>query len=294
MLPPSSLIIPSRNRRGLLVETVRSVLQGRSVPSEIIVVDQSDLPDESLVSSADEQRCAVRYLASRSVGLSRARNEGIRAARHEMLAFLDDDMFVASEWYEALISALTAGGLQAVVTGAVHAGAIEVAGAFRPATITRVSRQVFQGRLDTDVLAGGNMALWRSALDQIGMFDERLGAGSRWSSAEDNDLGFRLMEAGYCIHYVPEARVYHRAWRPSGDYYRIRWTYGLGKGGFYTKHASRHDLHTLKRAYTDLRSRLTGVPRRAFRSRRAALGDVIYSAGVLWGGARWVLTRQRS
>jgi hypothetical protein len=40
----SSLVICSRNRRAMLGDTIRSVLRGTELPSEIVVVDQSDQP----------------------------------------------------------------------------------------------------------------------------------------------------------------------------------------------------------------------------------------------------------
>ena len=159
--------------------------------------------------------------------------------------------------------------------------------------MTRPAAQTFEGRIETDVLAGGNMALCRAALDHVGLFDSRLGAGSRWASAEDNDFGLRLLEAGYRIRYVPDALVYHRAWRPAGDYYRVRWTYGLGKGGFYSKHASIADPHILRRASSDIGGRVLRLPNRLLRDRRRALGDVVYTAGILWGAAQWITMGER-
>lgn len=291
MLPPSSLIIPTRNRPQLLAETLQSVLGGDEVPSEVIIVDQGN-GDGAAALPGGDARCAIRYLKSPSVGLSRARNEGIQAARFELLAFLDDDMLVAPGWYGALVGAVASGGRRMVTTGAVHAGAREVAGGFVPATVTRPAAQTFEGRIGTDVLAGGNMALCRAALDHVGLFDSRLGAGSRWASAEDNDFGLRLLEAGYRIRYVPDALVYHRAWRPARDYYRVRWSYGLGKGGFYTKHASMRDPHTLRRASADIGGRLAKFPALLCRARSRALGDLVYSAGILWGAAQWMMLQK--
>lgn len=286
----SSLIIPTRNRPELLKATVSSVLEGRRVPSEIIVIDQSDpsVPAEATL-SARNLGCEIRHVRSSSTGLSRARNEGIRLARHDLLVFLDDDMIVDARWCEALTGALFEAGRRTVVTGSVHAGQSENGG-FVPATVTASGAASYEGRLATDVLAGGNMAAWRSAFDEVGLFDERLGAGSRWGSAEDNDFGFRLLEGGYQICYVPEALVYHRAWRPARDYYRLRWSYGVGKGAFYLKHASIRDRHMLRRGSTDIGRRLIGLPRRLITGRRRAVGDLVYITGLLWGAMGWALT----
>jgi GT2 family glycosyltransferase len=140
------------------------------------------------------------------------------------------------------------------------------------------------------VLAGGHMAAYRSSLVEMGGFDERLGAGSIFPAADDNDLGFRLLEAGYSIRYVPEAILYHRAWRSKRDYLPICWNYGRGKGGFYAKYMSLKDRHMLRRLVWDIGRRVWRIPRLVFSQPEKALGDVIYSLGIVSGWAQWSLT----
>src|SRR3712207_2073952 len=93
-LPPASLIICSRNRPQLLLETVESVLKGDEVPAELIIIDQSTTPHEILATLTTDRPCEIRYLWTQSVGVSEARNTGIAAARYEILALTDDDVFV--------------------------------------------------------------------------------------------------------------------------------------------------------------------------------------------------------
>lgn len=287
----SSLIICSRNRPQLLHDTIQSVLEGDSRPTEIVVVDQS-WSRHQVVAGLRDTRCSIRYVHSRSVGLCRARNEGVAAARFDLLAFIDDDMLVAGHWYGALTGALVAAGPKAVVTGAVHPAPSDAGRGFVPALVTAAAPAAYAGRLNKDVLAAGNMAMWRSAIAEVGPFDERLGAGSRFPAADDNDFGFRLLEAGYSIHYVPEALVYHRAWRPVGEYLPLRWRYGRGKGGFYAKYASFRDPHLTRRAAADLASRFLNFPRRVLRSPRRAAGDLLYAAGIASGALEWWVTGQ--
>src|SRR5262245_30619412 len=106
VLPAASLIICSRNRPGLLTDTVASVLRGDEVPAELVIVDQSGVCHHMLSSAQEERGCTIKYLWTRSVGTSRARNEGIRAARHRIVAIIDDDMLADAGWYGALIRAL--------------------------------------------------------------------------------------------------------------------------------------------------------------------------------------------
>ena len=112
---------------------------------------------------------------------------------------------------------------------------------------------VYHGRIYKDVLYSGNMALYRTAIDEVGNFDECLGPGTHFPAAEDNDLGFRLLEAGYCIRYVPEAILYHHAWRSQSQVLQLRWAYARGQGAFYAKHLRMGDLYMLRRMLRHLR-----------------------------------------
>jgi GT2 family glycosyltransferase len=294
-LPATSLIICTRNRPRLLSDTVDSVLAGHEVPTEIVIIDQSAQPHPALAALKPDQACAIQYVWSHSIGLSCARNEGLRAAHHEWIAIIDDDMYVHADWFGALMRALIEASPCAVVTGQVQPSESEVAGGFVPSTIEDQTPAVYRGRILIEVLSAGNMALHCSAIKDVGLFDERLGAGSAFRSAEDNDLGYRLLEAGYRVLYVPEAIVYHRAWRSTREYMPLRWSYGFGRGAFFAKHLNRHDGFMLRRmlkAFGQYTGRLIRyVP---VRSRRQTLGDAVFILGMFSGSMKWLLTQTRS
>jgi len=290
-LPPTTLIICSRNRPQLLLETVASVLKGDKVPTELIVVDQSRIPNAALANTKSDRPCDVRYLQTQSIGLSRGRNAGIAQARCDVVAIIDDDMLVEASWFEVLIGHLCQAGERAVVTGRVLPAIAEVPGGFVPAVVSKTSPAIYEGRIGTDVLAGGHMAAFRSLLETVGGFDERLGPGSDFPAAEDNDLGFRLLEAGAPIFYVPEAVIHHRAWRTKSEYLGIRWTYGLGKGGFYAKHLSLTDRYMLRRMGWDIWHRIVRLPRRIAAVPRQTVGDLVYICGIVFGATRWLITQ---
>lgn len=270
------------------METVESVLQGEEVPTELIVIDQSDVPYANLSQLNTTRPCDVRYVRTNSVGLSRARNSGIAAARHDILAIIDDDMFVAANWFGSLIRALLNSGSRAVVTGRVLPTKAEVPGGFVPALVLSEASATYAGRIGADVLAGGHMAVHRAVFDEVGNFDERLGAGADFPAADDNDLGFRLLEAGFRIVYAPEAVVYHRAWRGKGEYLAMRWNYGKGKGGFYTKYWSLKDPYMLRRMVWDIVHRICILPYRFCTQPRRACGDCVYVFGILYGASQWL------
>src|SRR5215831_4061230 len=157
-LPPCSLIICSRNRPRLLVDTIQSVFRGDEVPAELVIVDQSDTQHVDLSRWKPNRECDLRYLWKPSAGLSRGRNEGIAAAQHDLLVILDDDMFVAANWFGTFVRALLEAGSRTVVTGRVLATDPEVPRGFAPTVAVGETPAIYQGRIGTEVLAGGHMA----------------------------------------------------------------------------------------------------------------------------------------
>jgi glycosyltransferase involved in cell wall biosynthesis len=78
---------------------------------EIIVVDNGSTDETSavvqrlVVRRAVALNAQVRYFYEPRLGASRARNRGIASARAPILAFVDDDVRVASDWVESIVRA---------------------------------------------------------------------------------------------------------------------------------------------------------------------------------------------
>jgi GT2 family glycosyltransferase len=285
---PASLIICSRNRSDMLRDTLRSVLSGRAIPAEVLVIDQSDIPNPEVEVLSRPRGCTLRYVWTHEAGLSRANNTGYELASHEIIAFMHDDVFVEDSWFDNLISALQSYGRRCVVTGRVVPSSPELPGAFAPTLKVDTEPAEYVGRVGKDVLKPFNVALFREALEEVGGFDPRLGPGTAFPGAEDSDLGYRLLEAGMCIRYVPEATVEHRAWRPAKDYLPLRWAYGVAQGAFFAKHARPVDGYLLRRLIRDWGRRVLRFPSRIVREGSRALGDPLFILGNAVGAARWI------
>ena len=291
-LPPSTLILCSRDRPRMLAETVASILDGLEVPTEMVIVDQSRSAHPEVAAITDA-RCDVRYRWTRSRGLSRARNEGIREARNELLVFTDDDVAVTREWFGRLVRALLAAGPRSVATGRIMpAPAEDEAAGFVPSTKVDPKPAVYEGRIGADVIYPHNMALYADTFVEVGPFDPRLGAGSRFGGAEDNDFCHRALEAGYRIHYVPDAILYHRAWRSTADYLPLRWSYGRGQGAYYAKHLSLRDRYMLGRLGREITERLRRLFLRVWRQPLGGLGEGVYLLGLMSAVVEWPLTQR--
>lgn len=289
--PEVSLIVCSRNRPALLVDTVRSILAGSRVPAELVVIDQSDVENEALAGLRTDRPCEMRYCWSRTVGLSRANNAGIGIARHDLLVFTHDDVEVTSDWLEVMVGRVQEAGPRAVVTGQVVPAPAGADG-FVPSTKVDPSPAVYTERTCEGVLYPMNMGLYRSAFEDVGLFDERLGPGTPYPAAEDNDLCDRLLRAGFRIHYEPTAVLLHRAWRSDRDYIALRWGYGRGQGAFYGKILGVRDRHALRCLAAEIGYRTRRMFRGAGRSPRRSLGQLVYLLGLLAGMARWIVVQR--
>ncbi|MFL5884580.1 MAG: glycosyltransferase family 2 protein, partial [Thermoleophilaceae bacterium] len=86
-----SVVIPTHNRWPQMRGTLDGALGQTGVEHEVIVVDDcsSDGTAEGLAGIENDRLRFLRHEQNR--GVAAARNTGIEAARHEWLAFLDDD-----------------------------------------------------------------------------------------------------------------------------------------------------------------------------------------------------------
>lgn len=312
--PGTSLIVCSRDRPEFLSRVVASILESNPLPDEILIVDQSAEPHPELAGFSTP-RTEFRYLHSATIGLSRSRNIAIEAASHDVIVFTDDDVLVPPEWFGTIVAALEAAGPRSVVTGRVLPTDAEVDGGFAPSLHPAAAPAVYAGRVYQDPIATFNFALLRSAHAEVGGFDVRLGPGTPFPAAEDNDFGFRLLEAGYRVVFDPESVVYHRAWRDDRSYVPLRRGYGRGQGAFYAKHLSFEDRYMLRRMIGTLVNHVRRLPRAALIDLRAwpvarrpeywrsarrssgsanlARGELAWIGGFVAGMVQWLITYRR-
>jgi glycosyltransferase involved in cell wall biosynthesis len=103
MTPRVSIIVPTFRRPARAVEAARSALaQVCAEAFEVVLVD-NDPEGSALVSlrALDSPRVVVCH--EPRAGVANARNAGLRAARGELIAFLDDDEIAPTSWLAELL-----------------------------------------------------------------------------------------------------------------------------------------------------------------------------------------------
>jgi glycosyltransferase involved in cell wall biosynthesis len=162
-------------------------------------------------------------------GASLARNRGWRAAAHEVIAFIDDDIRVDAGWAAMVGQAFMDPGIH-FITGRTGEPSNDRSGVPPLAQKTEQAPHRLDSATRLVIGHSANLAVRRRALEQIAGFDERLGAGGRFRAAEDLDLFDRLFAAGYVGQYEPKVSAVHEPWRRQRDYVRLQGSYGVGSG----------------------------------------------------------------
>jgi glycosyltransferase involved in cell wall biosynthesis len=178
------VVIPVRDGAQTIVLAIQSVLAQSRQPRRIIVVDDGSTDNTAaLVSRMDSP--LIDLIKTAPVGVSHARNTGIKAALAEFVAFLDAD----DRWHKDKLD------LQLQVCSANANAAVVYCGEvmLQPTgAVTRIRTPCLRGAVFDETLGGGfvgsssSIVVRREALLQIGCYDEAL------SFAEDYDLHLRL------------------------------------------------------------------------------------------------------
>jgi glycosyltransferase involved in cell wall biosynthesis len=199
----------------------------------VIVVDNAP-SDARTAAVAATHGC--RYVREALPGLNRARNRGLHAARHDLVAYTDDDCAPDAGWVNALTSPY-ADAEVAATTGLVMPLELETV-AQESFEAYSANRRVFEPRLyrrsttppSTGGVAGigANMSFRRTTLLDLGGFDPRFDGGTPTLSGGDTEMFARLLAAGGVIAYRPDALVWHRHRRDLEALRRVVFGYGAG------------------------------------------------------------------
>jgi GT2 family glycosyltransferase len=220
-MPQITLVVCTREREQSLERCLSSIWRAAPGqphrPIDLIVVDNSQCQTAAPVVSSMRAHptLRVRFLHEPAKGLSRARNAALKEASTPIIAFTDDDCCLHQGYFTGLAEAFSQISGPAVIGGRVDLGdPHDLAYTIRPGT----RPETFHKRLvPGGFVIGCNFAFNRPALDSIGMFDPRFGAGGILRSAEDTDYVVRAVGAGVPVIYSPAFAVSHHHGRSSPE-----------------------------------------------------------------------------
>jgi O-antigen biosynthesis protein len=224
-----TVAVAACGRPEALARCLKAIAASSSQPHEVLVVDQHP----SAAARDEVARCAInraRYLEQPRLGLSASRNLALREAGGTVLAVTDDDCAPQSGWLEAISSAFRRAPAPVAVTGPIVPLGMQPPGT-HAISLRPVSTAIdCRGRiLPWKVGSGGNFAARIDVLRREQGWNVRLGAGTAGKAAEDAELLYRLLRAGWLIRYDPDAVVAHE-WQSWERRLQTRYSYAYGVG----------------------------------------------------------------
>ena len=217
-----TVVICTYNRRSYLKKAIDSIINQAFDPDlyELIIVDNNstDGTKEFVLNNYSHSR--VKYLNETSQGLSHCRNTGLRNAKFDYIAYIDDDGIAYSDWLENMAKGIKDQNEKfAGITGAIF----PIWEIPRPRWLLdkwqigtnysiykhRDKRTVIRRGVKIGVF-GGNMVWKKSLLIECGGFNTKLGrVKNNLISGEENFTAERIKNKGYEFIYDPKIRIKH-------------------------------------------------------------------------------------
>lgn len=228
--PLVTVVLCTRERPDSVVATLRGLTVMQYPLFEIVVVDNAPTSNatKEVVLREFGSDSRVRYICEPRAGLSCARNRGLKEAIGDIIAFTDDDVKVDPWWLDGIMRGFRAAPDVVCVTGLVATAEIENAAQLyfdlRAGWGNLLERKIFDLTENRDKSplypyaagmfgTGANFAISGKILNELGGFDEALGAGTPSGGGEDLEIFISVILNGYRLVHEPSAIVshYHRS-----------------------------------------------------------------------------------
>ncbi len=213
--PRASIVVSNYNGMKILPSCLNSIESQTYPHFETIVVD--DASTDASVKMLDSDFSWIRLVANRkNLGASESKNAGLREARYELVAFLDNDAILDKRWLEEMVAFTSNHAKAGIVASKIlftdnhkiinsTGGKINLAGYGWDRGIFEFDADFNPPRDRITYACSAAMMARRSLLETIGGFDGRF----RYPY-EDADLGWRMNLAGYEVGFNQQAIAYHK------------------------------------------------------------------------------------
>ena len=289
----ATVVIATRDRPNELARCLTSLLELDHDRFDVVVVDNAPSDDRSrdLVAQFGAGRADVRYVREPRPGLARAHNAARPFVTGDVVAITDDDVVVDRAWLRRLTEAFDAGPSVGAVTGMIFPAELETE-AQAWTDVHAAYNKGYERRvvgLDDDpssllpwatgtIGSGANMAFSVAALDDIGWFDDALGAGTPARGGDDLAAFHDVLVHGHQIVYEPSAVIFHHHHRDARVVRDLAFSYGVALGAHLTRALLDHPASVV-----DLLPRLpAGLRHGAAVTRRPGATPVAGLDGVTW------------
>jgi glycosyltransferase involved in cell wall biosynthesis len=204
-----SVVIPAYNAAPFIGETLDSVFEQSFTDYEVIIVNDGSPDTSDLERVLEPFMNKICYIKQKNLGAAAARNEALRAAKGEFIAFLDSDDLWLPDYLDQQLKFLREQECDLVCADALVFGdANDAGGTYMEnlmATAPAVGSVSFLELVSSErsLITSGVIAR-RELIFKVGMFDEAL------RNAQDFDLWLRLAHSGARLSYQRRVLLRYR------------------------------------------------------------------------------------
>jgi glucosyl-dolichyl phosphate glucuronosyltransferase len=235
-----SVVMSTYNRCDLLDQDIEALLNQKTdgVEYEVILVDNNSTDNTARkIASYAQRDSRLRYVFEGRQGVAYGRNAGIAAARADVIAFCDDDVYVAEDWLQKIRQALLRYPEAEFVGGKVlpvwrQPPPRWIMTKMGPLALQDYGEEPMRVSMENArCLVSACLAVRRRAFDKAGLFPlETQRVKDSVGSSEDYEWELEVWKYGGHGMYVPDIICYCEvpASRLVKSYHR-RWHLGHGK-----------------------------------------------------------------
>lgn len=223
--PPATIAVCTFRHGPDAVDALRSAIAEAGADDEVLLVRSGAQPHDPMPEPLGPwlggRGASVTVVSVGEPGAALARSAALSSARHEIVAFLDDDVVADPGWLASLLAPLVGDEGVGAAGGSIRAVFPHGQPSWLPRSLHTYYGIRLPGAGRMHLPFGANMAIRRAAAVEAGGFDPDLGhRGSRPGLHEETELCRRISAAGWKVADAPAAIVRHRV---RSDQVGIRW-----------------------------------------------------------------------
>ena len=223
-----SIVIPAFNEEKVIKYTIDSIEANNYPNKEIIVVNDGSNDNTKQVALKSAKTTSIRVIDTNRCGRANAVNEGIKAARGELILVTDADTYVAENWVKKMTEPFVDPKIGAV-GGPIYSHDPETFMQKWQQAYNLVILDFLKRSMDSVngmmFISGASGCFRKEAIEKIGYFDTRL------RTLATMDLTIRIRKAGYKVKYVTDTSVKTFEPKKAKTFFKRhdRWFGGLSK-----------------------------------------------------------------
>lgn len=191
-----SVIIPVYNGEDFLAEAIQNIQKQNYQPLEIIVIDDESTDNTAKI--AAQFKDTIRYIYQTNSGPSAARNQGIKIAQGNIIAFLDVDDLWSDNALQLQLECLAANPSIGIIQGLIQEMHLD-------SSITDEDKLIFKPYSQPYYSVNLGSGIYRkSVFEKVGLFNEK------FSDNEDTEWFFRAWKNDISKYFLNKVTLVYR------------------------------------------------------------------------------------